>query len=416
MYGVALGNCGAESPNSTAANALGILRKFGSNAHVYIPGANGVAVSGLTTGNYTDQTLTTYASVDGTIGGVVDATGGINATQSVAGNRPGVRRGLYNLLTYSNDLTNAAWVTEFTASKSGNTLLLPATSDDVYRSSTVSAGTYTLYFLLSGSGTVSLYAYNATNGIHGVTQVTLTSTPTVYAATITSTVANSAYYLGRRPGDTATSVVFGGGGLSAGTLTAQQILSEGGIALTTSAAASNQSTGRYWWQFDGVNDQLVCASAPFQITDDFAIVVAVNANTIAGFPGVLSVDDGGSTNAVALYLNSGVPTAYVMAGGTLQAATAGPAITAGSAYVLSIVKTGSSLKIRKNGVDGTTVSTVGVGSAAFTAMRIGYQPVGLAYWSGAIGEPMFIKGTVSASDLSTLERQVASTFPAAPTF
>lgn len=91
MFDVGL-NLSLPSRLSLQSQAFGILRKFGSNAHVYLPGAGGVAVSGLSTGNYTDQTLTTYASVDGTVGGVVDPVGGINATQSTAGNRPLVKQ------------------------------------------------------------------------------------------------------------------------------------------------------------------------------------------------------------------------------------------------------------------------------------------------------------------------------------
>jgi hypothetical protein len=42
---------------------------------------------------------------------------GIHATQATAGNRPAVRRGALNLLTYSQDFSNAAWVVGATATK-----------------------------------------------------------------------------------------------------------------------------------------------------------------------------------------------------------------------------------------------------------------------------------------------------------
>lgn len=55
MYGLALGRAGAEQPNSIQNAALGILRSYGTNAHVYLPGADGVAVSGLNSGNYVEM-------------------------------------------------------------------------------------------------------------------------------------------------------------------------------------------------------------------------------------------------------------------------------------------------------------------------------------------------------------------------
>ena len=77
--------------------AIAILRKFGTNAHQYLPGVGTVASQ--TAGNYTDQTLATLASVNGAVGGVVDAYGAANATQATAASRPILRQvgSYYNL-------------------------------------------------------------------------------------------------------------------------------------------------------------------------------------------------------------------------------------------------------------------------------------------------------------------------------
>lgn len=69
--------------------ALSIIYKYGTDAHVYIAGVG--QINGLTAGNYLENTLTTLASVDSTVGGVVDAKGTINATQATAGSRPTLR-------------------------------------------------------------------------------------------------------------------------------------------------------------------------------------------------------------------------------------------------------------------------------------------------------------------------------------
>jgi len=56
---------------SLVARAIAILRKYGTDAHVYLPGIG--TVSGLTAGNYLDSAGTTSASVDNPVGLSLDA-------------------------------------------------------------------------------------------------------------------------------------------------------------------------------------------------------------------------------------------------------------------------------------------------------------------------------------------------------
>lgn len=180
---------------------------------------------------------------------------GIHASQATQGYKPTLRRGIVNLLTYSNDFSQAVWVAGNAATKSGNTLSLPAESSQVSHANTISSGVHTFAAILSGSGTVSLIGWNATDGYHGRSQITLTATPTLYVAQVAPSVVNDSVSIRRWTGDTATSVVFGGAGLFQGSYTAQQILDAGGIPLTTNAAASS-ANGKFWWQFDGIDDKL----------------------------------------------------------------------------------------------------------------------------------------------------------------
>ena len=152
-----------------------------------------------------------------------------------------LKTSLYNLLTWSNDFTNAAWFAQgATASKSGSNLLVQATGDQVFHNTTLPIGPSTLAFILSGSGTIALFGFNATDSYLGTTHVTLTATPTLYVANFTSTAVNTTVYFGRRDvSDTATTITFGGGGLFEGTYTAAQILAQGGIPLTTTVANGN---------------------------------------------------------------------------------------------------------------------------------------------------------------------------------
>lgn len=73
-----------------ASQAVALLRRFGTDAHVYLPGLG--VINGLTAGNYLDSALTTAATVNNPVGGVVDANGTINATQATTANKPILRQ------------------------------------------------------------------------------------------------------------------------------------------------------------------------------------------------------------------------------------------------------------------------------------------------------------------------------------
>jgi hypothetical protein len=413
---LSVGISGLGPKDAIVQRALAILRRPGITANVYTAGLG--AINALQAGNYSDSGLTTLAVVDGPVGGVVDGTGVINATQSTAGNRPTLRRGLLNLLTYSNALDNVAWVAQGTASKSGQSLLMPAVGDKAYQISVSSAGTVTIAFVLSGTGTVSIHGFNATNGDMGMQQVTLTATPTIYVITITPTVANSRVYFGRHnAGDTATTVAFGGAGLFQGTLTASQILAEGGIPLTTSAAASNPSAGRYWWGSDGTNDYLDQGSVPFQQADDRAVIVAFNAqgsaagtiydiSNAAGSPFVcrLQIDAGGLIHT---YFRDDALTLVDM---SYSVGFNTPVVV--SCRVVSGVRV-----LRVNGVQRATNSTV-LGTSTVTTARIGATAITAAsvFFNGQISQVLPLKGTFTDADMLVLERFAASVTPNAPSF
>ena len=71
MFGVRLSKMGSASKLGLIAKAIGILRKYGADAHVYLPGIG--TVSGLTAGNYLDSAGTTAATVDNPVGLSLDA-------------------------------------------------------------------------------------------------------------------------------------------------------------------------------------------------------------------------------------------------------------------------------------------------------------------------------------------------------
>ena len=124
---------------------------------------------------------------------------------------PVIKWAPHNLLTYSEDFSNAAWTKFGTASITGTkTINLPAVDDRIYQSwSSVAGDVDTFGAILSGSGTVTLHL--ASGGINVTEQVTLTSTPTLYSVSGTATInATGFVFIRRNSGDTATSLVCDG--------------------------------------------------------------------------------------------------------------------------------------------------------------------------------------------------------------
>lgn len=330
---------------------------------------------------------------------------GIHASQATTANKPILRRGLLNQATYSSDLTNASCVVTATASKSGQTLLLPATYDAMSKSVTTAAGAQTFAFLLSGTGTVSIYANNGTDGSMGVKAVTLTSTPTLYLSNISPTVATSSYLISREAGNTATSVNFGGVGLFQGTYTAQQILDAGGIPLTTTAAASNPSAGKYSWQFDGSNDSLSLSAPLFQMSDDHAVIAGLNALRANDY--VLNFGSGASTQQVAaIYLSGSVVAASWVDNAETISSVAEITPSLGVTKVACAVKISNAKRLRINGVQQGATDNAVRGATTVSAGFIGGFKSGSLPFSGSLYPVIAIKGTVTDSDLLTLERFV----------
>lgn len=186
-----------------------------------------------------------------------------------------------------------------------------------------------------------------------------------------------------------------------GTYTAAQIQALGGIPLTTTAPAST-ALGPQYWEFDGSNDSLQLSAVPFQMNDDHCVVLAHNPQRyqatsfgISGGSGSRFASISTASPANADYIEWYDGTNYV----PLQTAT-----TLGDTRVISARRVGSVLSGRKNGVQfqqavafdtavQATNSTVGTGA-------LGPVP-------GAIYPIIAIKGTVSDSQLLTLEKWVA---------
>jgi len=441
MFGTHLSRLGSVHRLGLVHKAIGILRKYGTNAHVYLPGVG--TISGITAGNYLDSAGTTAASVDNPVGLVVDPLGAVNATQSTTANKPILRRGLLNLIRYSDDQSNAAWtnvnlnVTPGQASSpygtSDSALLAPTAvsgSHVLYQNNVTIARNVTMAFIAKAGVLQFLSPSNAGAGVLTSTFDLVAGTSANGASTTSSMVSlGGGWWLGamsftaaytaasfyiNNSGSASIASFAGNGvdglymylaGLFDGTYTAQQILDAGGIPLTTTSAASNPSAGKYSWQFDGVNDSLSLSAPLFQMSDDHCVIAGFNAAVINKY--IFSQNNTAATTLVAsLRIDAaGAPDALWEDDSATLVNVASSTSCIGLNTVATGVKIGNAKRLRVNGVQqGATNNTV-LGATTLNTASIGsYTTAG--NFQGSIYPVIAIKGTVSDADLLTLERFV----------
>lgn len=75
MFGLNTGRLGSVGSKTTIQRAISILRRYGQDAHIYLPGVG--MLNGLQAGNYLDSAGTTQGTVDQPVGLVLDAAGGL---------------------------------------------------------------------------------------------------------------------------------------------------------------------------------------------------------------------------------------------------------------------------------------------------------------------------------------------------
>lgn len=337
---------------------------------------------------------------------------GIHLTQATTASKPVLRRGLLNLLTWSNDFSNAAWVLQGTASKTGaNQVNFPGVADKMLQSVTrvVSIGdSLTVAYELSGSGTTTLEIFRNDGALAegSFSSITLTDTPTLYVVSKTFAAAHTALRCGlfRNTGETATTINVTKAALFQGTLTASDIIKQGGIPVTTTAPASNPNAGSYSWQFDGSNDSLQLSSVPFQMSDDHCVIAGgrfldtvgnycfaeqgsalIGLRAIGGKAGAVWYDDGA---------------AHLMdLRGTTTLTSASCVISMRSGALAQI--------IRLNSVTENSAARPVFGVSTLSSATVGSN-LSANYMNGNIGPVIAIKGTVSDANLLLLEKLVAN--------
>jgi hypothetical protein len=399
---------------------------------------------------------------------------GIHATAAGAA-RPRLERGLRNQLLQSNVFNNAAWVKGSVTPTYGQPDLIGGTTAALFtevaataqhrvyqQPVTYSATTnYTLAAIVkdAGIGFLNIEAYEgATGGKVFVGKYDIANnTAPAYGASVgaavptgsVSALGNGVYLIvmnflttsvgasavwqlifnkvntaatgGAEPsylGDGVSGVVVYNGGLFQGALTAQQILAQGGIPLTTTVAASNPNAGNFSWAFDGAQS-LALGSVPFQQADDHFVVVGVRRDSLTGFQGIFSVASTG--NAIPKIANLELQNlTNAIQANWLDDATTGSVILsstidAGEVAIFSVRTIGNVRVLRKNGTQAAT-NTLAIGATTVNSALIGNRPFFTRFLTGATSWCIAGKGTITDADLLLLERAVAANTPNAPTF
>jgi len=459
MFGLHFSRLGSVNILGLVPRALAILRSYGADAHVYLPGVG--TVSGITAGNYLDSAGTTAASVDNPVGKVTDGFGGIHATQGTTANKPILRRGLLNLLTYSQDLGNAAWgktqstITSGIADPLGGTNArriveqsgaITNTFINNFASKSAASLPYTSASIVNAAGRnfawvqVSDGAGNGCRAFVSLVDGSITSAAVAFGAGFSAPVASvlqiypgwwliavsgttntaTAVYNHTGISNDGTTFAYTGNGTSGintyglglfqGTLTAQQILDAGGIPLTTTAAASNANAGRYYWQFDGSNDSLSLSAPLFQMSDDHAVIAGFKRSTSASEKYVFTVGAAATNTPLCGMIacaTDGIVKGYWRGDdAVIRIASSGISYVGSVPKVAAVRKVGNSKICRVNGVSGTP-ETSAIGATTLDATYIGSNsPAAASTFDDSIYPIIAIKGTVTDSDLLTLERFV----------
>lgn len=204
-------------------------------------------------------------------------------------------------------------------------------------------------------------------------------------------------------------------GFFEGTLTAAQIMAEGGIPLTTTGPASNPDAGKHWWEFDGTKSLLMSA-APFELDDDFAVVAAVKCVT-SPYGGWNHIFTGGMAAHVNFAIDGiqGLLYGYWDSDGGGAAQINSLVDLRNAPAVVSMVKRGKDKLLRVNGVQVAIDHTVLSPASPFTTCQIGSYNGGDGF-VGGLGIVLPIKGTMTDDQLLIEERYVASQFPNGPVF
>jgi hypothetical protein len=352
---------------SPVAKLLAVLRSFGSNAHLYLPGIG--TISGITAGNYLDSVGTTAASVDGLIGLGIDAMGSLGAELFSAPTALG------SGWSFSGGVLTASNVAQYAAAEAN----ILATGKF-----------YTISFrVVSISGGTLQALEGAINGIN----ITIPGTYTFngYAS------GNSLVWFRNTSASPYSFVI--------DSISVREVTGIHATQATTGNKPTlRQTEGVYRWEFTRENANNLSIAALDLSNSEYAVITGLSFNSVTGSNAALG-GSGSGTNT-----NIQIGTAYAKTG-VLSLAhfnndlfSANGAVTVLTPYIVSGRLSATGRVLRKNGsvIASDSVATKLVSSANAT---IGGS-FSTSYFDGIIYSMCIIKGTVSDAQLLTIERRL----------
>lgn len=169
-------------------------------------------------------------------------------------------------------------------------------------------------------------------------------------------------------------------------------------------------TSPYRWEFNGTTKTLPVTAPVFQMSDNFCVVSGVSVTTTPTSRAIFGQSNT-SNNALPEFLfdNVGRLGVYAFGGGGLINSFSGPDNRGVGPIVASLVKEGTSLKVRRNAVEIATASASGTYNTA-TTFALGVWPTLTASESlhGSLYPVIAIKGSIIPEDLQILENFIAS--------
>jgi hypothetical protein len=349
---------------------------------------------------FTDSALTTPATVNGLVGGVVDKSGrGNNATQATTGNKPVLRGSPIgaNFFTNGDGSTTTGWTTDGAstlASVGGRLRLTKAAAafGHAYKNFTTVIGNVYLIKWKAYTGTAGPY-FSCGDGT-GAGKAYVTNRTTDGNAYFTATGTTSGVFI--QVNDATASLTYA---------------EFDDIEIFNVSAGQVQAP--YALQFDGVDDFLQTASVNFTATDKMTVCHGVRklSDDIAfGMVCETSADlnaNNGGFYMVAPNVGS-TPSFGFVSKGTIQSGAAAnpgyPAPFLGVVCGLGNISGDSSI-IRVNGVQaGTSATDQGTGNYGNYAIYFGRRGGASLPYNGLMFSAICVGKAVSATELANIER------------
>jgi len=375
MFGTHLSRLGSVHRLGLVHKAIGILRKYGTDAHIYLPGIG--TVNGLTADNYLDSAGTTAASVDNPVGLSLDALQAMTLGTNLAVN---------GTFTTDTDWTKAAnWsIAGGVATSNGSAGFLQATVKPLTVGRTYLM-TFTIKRYVSGA---MYYPYSGSDGVAAPAAVG------TYTCIHQATATDLYLYSNSFNGDIDDVI-------------AQEIPGvHARQATTANKPILRLNSGKYSWQFDGSNDYLSLGAPLFQMSDDHCVIAGFKADAANKY--IFSQSHSGTaTQCCSLRVDaSGYPGAVWIDDAPANALPTATTSCIGLNTVATAIKIGNAKRLRVNGVQAGATNNTALGVGTTNSYSIGCLNVSSCNFQGSIYPVIAIKGTVSDADLLTLERFV----------